>query len=1031
MKKSKIINRLGPRSIFLLALILAAFLAGVTALDIRAHKETLLKKNSDNIESLARVFLTAMRHPMMAGEQDAIQQQLTEYKSAQPDNAVYLIDYEGVIRRSTEKERLGEKARSKFLAQAYRGRETAGIEKNPETGEAVFSYLEPILNEESCNACHGKTHPVLGVLHVESRLAPVLAGIKDVYGQHAIIMVMGLAGVSVFAGGYFFKNIIRPIQRLEEGMQKAAKGDFSQRIISGKKDEIGNAITIFNQMSLDLAKSGAKENELLRREQQRARELAELNEKLTVEMTEREKAENTQRETEAKFMNVINNIGSGVALLNNDMELMALNAPMGMWYCPVDVSKKPVCFKNLKAGQQEGFCVNCPVIEAFRDGQAHEAVIPVVTEKAVVDFRVAASPVKDKTNKVIAVVEMVEDVTERCRLERQIQEQNSFLNNVIDALAYPFCVIDVKDYKVKMANTAAHNGYLPEDITCYALTHNQAQPCSGVKHECPLPIVQQEKMPFMTQHIHVDKQGGLRHIEVYASPILDAQGRVKQIIEYSLDVTGRKKFEQQIIRAKEEGEMIYRVMPSGLFTVDLDQKITTWNNKVEQITGYKREEVLGKHCSLFALEPCDKKCWALAPDIGKPVTEAECKIMRKDGQVRIVSKNADYLRGLEGNIIGGIETLEDITERKRNEEALKEQAQRLEQMYKIKSDFTSMVSHELRTPLTSIKEGIAIVLDGSAGEINADQREFLEMGKRNVDRLKRLIDEVLDFSKLESKKMRFKMTSASINAVIEEVFRMHQPVATEKSLEFKIELDGSIPDIKFDTDKICLVLNNLINNAIKFTDKGSIIIKSLLVPDKNSIIVSVKDTGAGIAPEDLPKLFEKFQQLGEGNQRVTGGTGLGLAISKQIIESHGGVISAASKPGEWSEFSFALPIKTKNNILVIDDERMLLELCEMNLKEQGYDVLLAETGKEGFELAKNNKPDLILLDMKLPDVSGYELIGRLRSENSTAYIPVLVMSGFEDEIAKIGRDNRLAVPWILKPFKNEELLLQVNNLLKS
>lgn len=414
----------------------------------------------------------------------------------------------------------------------------------------------------------------------------------------------------------------------------------------------------------------------------------------------------------------------------------------------------------------------------------------------------------------------------------------------------------------------------------------------------------------------------------------------------------------------------------------------------------------------------------------KPFTDAECKIMRKDGQVRIISKNADYLRGLEGDIIGGIEIFEDITERKRDEQARKEQTQKLEEMYKIKSDFTSMVSHELRTPLTSIKEGIAIVLDGSAGEINADQREFLEMGKRNVDRLKRLIDEVLDFSKLESKKMRFEMKLADINAVVEEISRMYKPVAAEKGLELKTEPDPAVPEMRFDADKIHQVLNNLISNAIKFTDKGGIKVGTKLGPDKKSVVVSVRDTGIGIAAADAPKLFEKFQQLGSiNNQRATGGTGLGLAISKQIVESHAGTIAAVSEPGKGSEFSFTLPIKTRHTVLVIDDERMLLELCEMNLKEQGYEVFLAETGKDGFELAKNNKPDLILLDMKLPDVGGYELIGRLRSENTTAHIPILVMSGFEDEIAKIGRDNRLAVPWILKPFKNEDLLRQVQTLL--
>lgn len=601
-------RRISGHSVFVLMTILIGFLAVFIALDSKAHKQGLFKEKSENAEAFTQAFLTAMRYPMMTGNQEVIQQQLTEYKSLQNINTVYLTDHAGIIRRSSEKEWLGEKSWSKFSAQAYRGRQVSGLERNLRTGEQVFSYLTPVFNEKNCRVCHGDTYPILGVLHVENNLALISADIRQLNAQHMLMTVVVLSGMAVSVGVYFFRNIARPMRALESGMQKIAKGNFDQRIAYKGNDEIREVITIFNKMSLDLAQSAAKEKMFLAQEQERAQELTRLNETLTREMQERERAEKSQREAEAKFTSVINNLGIGVALLNADMTVAAVNEQMGIWYEPMDINKKPACWQHLKAGRQEGFCLNCPVIKAFRDGQGHEAIIPVIREKEVADFRVAASPIKDKLNKVIAVVEMVEDATERCRFQRQIQEQNIFLSNIIEALAYPFCVIDANDYKVKMANAAAHNGYLPEGITCYALTHNQAQPCTGAEHECPLTIVKQEKMPFMTQHIHADKNTGLRYIEFYASPILDAQGRVKQIIEYQLDVTGRKKFEQQIMRAKEESEILYRVVPSGLFMVDRDQKITGWNNKAEQITGYKQEEVLGKHCSIFALEPCDKKC---------------------------------------------------------------------------------------------------------------------------------------------------------------------------------------------------------------------------------------------------------------------------------------------------------------------------------------------------------------------------------------------------------------------------------------
>jgi len=226
-----------------------------------------------------------------------------------------------------------------------------------------------------------------------------------------------------------------------------------------------------------------------------------------------------------------------------------------------------------------------------------------------------------------------------------------------------------------------------------------------------------------------------------------------------------------------------------------------------------------------------------------------------------------------------------------------------------KSKFTSMVSHELRTPLTAIKEGVAIVLDGSAGEINEDQKDFLDTAKRNVDRLHRLINDVLDFTKLESGKVEFRMEDNDINETIEEVVETQKAVAEGSGLYLKTELSPEIEKIRFDSDKIVQVLNNLINNAIKFTDKGGITITSGKDMDGKAVRVQVEDTGTGIKKENLSRLFVEFQQLGADAYRKPGGTGLGLAICKQIIEGHGGTIRAESEEGRGSKFIFTLPIK--------------------------------------------------------------------------------------------------------------------------
>ncbi|MFH1413729.1 MAG: ATP-binding protein [Candidatus Omnitrophota bacterium] len=228
----------------------------------------------------------------------------------------------------------------------------------------------------------------------------------------------------------------------------------------------------------------------------------------------------------------------------------------------------------------------------------------------------------------------------------------------------------------------------------------------------------------------------------------------------------------------------------------------------------------------------------------------------------------------------------------------------LRKVLKVKSDFVSMVSHELRTPLTAIKEGIGIVLDGETGLINEEQEDFLNTAKRNVDRLTRIINDVLDFQKIESGRMEFETKANDINEVVREIDKTMGQLAKNKGLDFKIELKEDLPKIEFDIGKITQVLVNLVGNAIKFTDRGGITITT----DRkdNAVCISVHDTGLGIAEIEKPRLFQPFEQLGK--ERMTGGTGLGLVISKQIIEQHKGKIWSESKFGKGSTFCFVLPI---------------------------------------------------------------------------------------------------------------------------
>ncbi|MCK5000843.1 MAG: CHASE3 domain-containing protein [Anaerohalosphaera sp.] len=230
----------------------------------------------------------------------------------------------------------------------------------------------------------------------------------------------------------------------------------------------------------------------------------------------------------------------------------------------------------------------------------------------------------------------------------------------------------------------------------------------------------------------------------------------------------------------------------------------------------------------------------------------------------------------------------------------------------MKSDFVATVSHELRTPLKAIRESIAIVLDGLAGQVNEEQKKFLAVSERNVDRLARLIDNVLDCQKLNSGKTVLDLCDNDINETAQEVYGLMTRLAEKKGLNISMKLDGQLPKIKFDRDKIIQVLTNLVHNAIKFTEKGAIAIATGM--DNNVLCVSVKDTGRGITREDMHRIFNRFEQISCNNHKKTGGVGLGLSISKDIIQLHNGRIWAESEPGKGTTVSFMLPITVLEKI---------------------------------------------------------------------------------------------------------------------
>ncbi len=365
---------------------------------------------------------------------------------------------------------------------------------------------------------------------------------------------------------------------------------------------------------------------------------------------------------------------------------------------------------------------------------------------------------------------------------------------------------------------------------------------------------------------------------------------------------------------------------------------------------------------------------------------------------------------------------------KDTQEKLEQRAAQREAMYEIQKEFTSTVSHELRTPLAAIKSSVDILDTEIPGKLTEDQKTFIKRVKSNIDRLARLINDVLDLSKLESGKMAMNFLPLRPESVVREVVESQASVVESKGLKIETEFDGKLPTLIADKDRLIQVLNNLINNALKFTKEGKITV-SAHCEDKQYITFCVRDTGIGIKEEDLPKLFQKFQQVGGASQHV-GGTGLGLAICKEIITRHNGRMWVESKSGEGSAFYFTIAVRKEKRILIVDDDQATLEVLSKILEAEGnYEIERASDGFLAGQKIYDFVPHLVILDVKIPKMNGMEVCSRIKSDPKTKNTKIIMLSGFDTqrqikEAWDVGADEILN-----KPVNMQELIAKVKKLI--
>ncbi len=508
---------------------------------------------------------------------------------------------------------------------------------------------------------------------------------------------------------------------------------------------------------------------------------------------------------------------------------------------------------------------------------------------------------------------------------------------------------------------------------------------------------------------------------------------------------------------------IVNFMPDAVLVIDQEGKVIAWNRAIEEMTGTKAEEMLGKGDYEYALPFYGERRPILIDLVRVPQKELEEKYsqIRREGPVLVGETYVPQLRGgghyllgtastlrdSKGQVVGAIEVIRDFTERKHMEEALRQAKEAAEAATQTKSAFLATMSHEIRTPMNAVIGMTGLLLDTP---LTPEQREFAETIRTSGDALLTIINDVLDFSKIEARRMELESQPFDLRECVESAMDLLAPSAMEKGLNLGCVVERDVPAaIVGDVTRLRQVLVNLLSNAVKFTQKGEVVVsverRGEVTSSLQELHFAVRDTGIGIPPELMGRLFQSFSQVDASTTRRFGGTGLGLAISRRLTELMGGTMWAESPAasslqvgGPGSAFHFTIqaevaPAPTARAYpqgiqprlegkcaLIVDDNPTNRRI--LSLQTQAWGMLPHQTGSpaEALEWLRRGDPfDVAFLDLHMPQMDGVALASEIRRLHDASTLPLVMLSSLGKRETQAEEGDWAA--FLLKPIKASQL----------
>jgi PAS domain S-box-containing protein len=625
---------------------------------------------------------------------------------------------------------------------------------------------------------------------------------------------------------------------------------------------------------------------------------------------------------------------------------------------------------------------------------------------------------------------------------------------VFQHAAWGVVLVDPGDHRMLAVNAAfaRMHGYAVEELVGRSLADTLAP-------ECRPELAAHAAAANRTGHhvyesMHLRQDGTTFPALTDCTAIGDPNGQVLYRAANVQDLTERR-------AAEERFRALWESAPDAMVSADQSGHIVLVNSQAEKSFGYRQEELLGQPIELLIPERLvgehrRRRSEYLQKPRPRPMGRGlALAARRKDGTEFPAEISLSPLQTPQGVIVTSV--IRDITERKlaqealqsahdelelrvaertlelaRANEALQQQSRRLEQVSRLKSEFLANMSHELRTPLNAIIGFAELMQDGRAGLVSPRQRQFLEHTLTSARHLLRLINDVLDLSKVESGRVEFRPEPVAVAKLIEEVEEIVRPLSAEKRIRLETEVEPGLTEVVLDPARFKQVLYNYLSNALKFTPEAGRVTVRARAEGTEAFRLEVEDSGIGIRPEDLERLFVEFQQLDAGAAKKHQGTGLGLALTKRIVEAQGGRVGVCSTPGQGSVFSAVLPRVAAATppprepagaggprVLIIEDDAQDRAWLVRVLTVAGYAVETATTGAEALARCRQRPFGAVTLDLLLPDRSGWEVLRAIRDDGPNRDVPVIVVTVATERGIAAGFPIQ---DFLSKPVRAEDLL---------